>query len=41
LGSALTIQLANPIATAGTQFQLKIEYATTEQCTAIQFLEPE
>ncbi|KAI8344449.1 peptidase family M1-domain-containing protein [Chlamydoabsidia padenii] len=41
LGSALTIQLAEPITTAGTKFQLKIEYTTTEQCTAIQFLEPE
>ncbi|KAI8089608.1 peptidase family M1-domain-containing protein [Halteromyces radiatus] len=41
LGSALTIQLAQPIVTAGTKFQLKIDYNTTDKCTAIQFLEPE
>ncbi|CAO3637411.1 unnamed protein product [Cunninghamella blakesleeana] len=41
LGSALTIQLAQPITTSGTKFQVKIDYSTTEDCTAVQFLEPE
>ncbi|ORY97412.1 hypothetical protein BCR43DRAFT_530580 [Syncephalastrum racemosum] len=41
LGSALTLDLPEPIATAGTELQIKIDYATTEKCTAIQFLEPE
>ncbi|ORZ22502.1 peptidase family M1-domain-containing protein [Absidia repens] len=41
LGSALTIQLPEPIAASGTKFQIKIDYSTTEECTAIQFLEPE
>ncbi|KAL0078408.1 peptidase family M1-domain-containing protein [Phycomyces blakesleeanus] len=41
LGSALTIYLTEPFATAGQMFQLKIDYATTEKCTAIQFLTAE
>ncbi|RUS20447.1 peptidase family M1-domain-containing protein [Endogone sp. FLAS-F59071] len=39
-GSALTINLPEPIVAAGTKFNIKVLYATTEQCTAIQFLEP-
>ncbi|CAO3656663.1 unnamed protein product [Mucor hiemalis] len=41
LGSALTITLPESIANAGTEFQLKVEYSTTDKCTAIQYLEPE
>ncbi|KAG0172804.1 Leukotriene A-4 hydrolase [Apophysomyces sp. BC1034] len=41
LGSALTVKLLQPIASAGTTFQLKVDYSTTEKCTAVQFLEPE
>ncbi|KAI8388206.1 uncharacterized protein BYT42DRAFT_491890 [Radiomyces spectabilis] len=41
LGSALIIELPAPIAAADTKFQLKIDYSTTEKCTAVQFLEPE
>ncbi|KAI8967114.1 peptidase family M1-domain-containing protein [Mycotypha africana] len=40
LGSALTIQIPK-IDKAGTNFQLKIDYETTENCTAVQFLTPE
>ena len=41
LGSALTIDLPKAIATSGTKFQMEIKYATTEKCTAVQFLQPE
>ncbi|KAG1490726.1 hypothetical protein G6F46_008776 [Rhizopus delemar] len=41
LGSALTIDLPKAVATSGTKFQIKIKYATTEKCTAVQFLQPE
>lgn len=40
LGSALTIDLP-VVEKAGTNFQLKIDYETTEKCTAVQFLKPE
>ncbi|KAI7890724.1 peptidase family M1-domain-containing protein [Mucor mucedo] len=40
LGSALTIDVP-VIEKTGTQFQLTIQYATTEKCTAVQFLTPE
>lgn len=40
LGSALTIDLP-AVEKAGTNFQLKIDYETTEKCTAVQFLKPE
>ncbi|KAI8890225.1 leukotriene A-4 hydrol [Backusella circina FSU 941] len=40
LGAALNISVP-AIETAGTKLQLKIEYATTENCTAVQFLTPE
>ncbi|KAI9486963.1 MAG: peptidase family M1-domain-containing protein [Benjaminiella poitrasii] len=39
LGSALTIDLPK-VEKAGTNFQIKIDYATTENCTAVQFLTP-
>ncbi|KAI9030189.1 hypothetical protein CLU79DRAFT_695144 [Phycomyces nitens] len=41
LGSALTIHLPKPFVDAGEAFQLRIDYATTEKCTAIQFLTAE
>ncbi|ORX42508.1 leukotriene A-4 hydrol [Hesseltinella vesiculosa] len=41
LGSALNIQLAQPIAAANTKIQVKIDYSTTSECTAVQFLAPE
>ncbi|KAI8972126.1 peptidase family M1-domain-containing protein [Pilobolus umbonatus] len=41
LGSAMTIELPESIESVGTVFQLKIDYSTTPQCTAIQYLEPE
>ncbi|KAI8099339.1 peptidase family M1-domain-containing protein [Halteromyces radiatus] len=40
LGSALTINLPD-VLRANTAFQLKIMYATTEKCTAVQYLTPE
>lgn len=40
LGSALIIPFPGPVA-EGTKFQIKVVYSTTENCTAIQFLEPE
>lgn len=40
LGSALTIQLAQPIA-EGTKIKVKVDYSTTDKCTAVQYLEPE
>ncbi|KAI9319681.1 peptidase family M1-domain-containing protein [Dichotomocladium elegans] len=40
LGSALTIELPASVP-EGTKFKLRIDYATTEKCSAIQFLEPE
>ncbi|KAL1934960.1 hypothetical protein VTP01DRAFT_4100 [Rhizomucor pusillus] len=40
LGSALTVNFPGPVA-EGTKFQVKVVYSTTENCTAIQFLEPE
>ncbi|OZJ03446.1 hypothetical protein BZG36_03179 [Bifiguratus adelaidae] len=39
-GSALTIELPEPIAKAGGELKLTVDYSTTEKCTAIQFLEP-
>ncbi|KAK4509405.1 54S ribosomal protein img2, mitochondrial [Mucor velutinosus] len=41
LGSALTIELPETLAQVGTKFQIKIEYSTTDKCTAVQYLEPE
>ncbi|KAI9323384.1 peptidase family M1-domain-containing protein [Dichotomocladium elegans] len=40
LGSAMTIELPGPVA-KDTKLQIKVEYSTTEKCTAVQFLEPE
>ncbi|KAI9488525.1 peptidase family M1-domain-containing protein [Zychaea mexicana] len=40
LGSALTIELPQTVE-QGTKLKVKIDYSTTEKCTAIQFLEPE
>ncbi|KAI8977248.1 peptidase family M1-domain-containing protein [Mycotypha africana] len=40
LGSALTITLPETVE-EGTKLQVKIEYSTTEKCTAVQYLEPE
>ncbi|KAI9269391.1 peptidase family M1-domain-containing protein [Sporodiniella umbellata] len=40
LGSALTVFLKEPLA-ENTSFQLKVEYSTTDKCTAVQYLEPE
>ncbi|OBZ87576.1 Leukotriene A-4 hydrolase [Choanephora cucurbitarum] len=41
LGSALTVTLPETLEKAGTKIQLKVDYATTDKCTAIQYLEPE
>ncbi|KAG0749751.1 hypothetical protein G6F57_005746 [Rhizopus arrhizus] len=41
LGSALTIHLPKPITKSGEKFHIKVGYATTEKCTAVQFLHPE
>lgn len=38
-GSALTVELPT-IEKAGTTFKLRVDYSTTDKCTAIQFLEP-
>ncbi|GAA5813641.1 hypothetical protein MFLAVUS_007125 [Mucor flavus] len=40
LGSALSIEVPT-VEKSGTKFQLTIDYATTEKCTAVQFLTPE
>jgi len=40
-GSALNIELPEPIAEKSTSFEITIKYTTTERCTALQFLEPE
>ncbi|KAI9280416.1 peptidase family M1-domain-containing protein [Sporodiniella umbellata] len=41
LGAALTIHLPHVIESSGTKIQIKINYSTTHQCTAVQFLTPE
>jgi len=38
-GSALTVEVPT-IEKAGTAFKLRVDYSTTEKCTAIQFLKP-
>ncbi|KAJ8657418.1 leukotriene A-4 hydrolase/aminopeptidase [Lichtheimia ornata] len=40
LRSALTIHLAQPVA-EGTKLKVKVDYSTTDKCTAVQYLEPE
>ncbi|KAI9025948.1 peptidase family M1-domain-containing protein [Phycomyces nitens] len=40
LGSALTIQLPKALS-EGDKIKLKVEYSTTEKCTAVQYLSPE
>ncbi|CAM0136731.1 Leucyl aminopeptidase yscIV [Umbelopsis sp. WA50703] len=39
-GSALTVTLPTAIEKAGTSFKLRVDYSTTEKCTAIQYLKP-
>lgn len=41
LGSALTIALPETLTEPGTKFQLKVDYSTTDKCTAVQYLEAE
>ncbi|CAO3688041.1 unnamed protein product [Rhizopus stolonifer] len=41
LGSALTIDLPQVVENSGTTLQIKVKYATTDKCTAVQFLQPE
>ncbi|KAG1469991.1 hypothetical protein G6F56_002938 [Rhizopus delemar] len=41
LGSALTIDLPEVVENSGTKLQIKVNYATTDKCTAVQFLQPE